>query len=363
MPKRPTEIVPATPVSEIVPATERLSDRAKRYADASRSKSTVKGYAEDWAGFCEWCKPRKHVPLPASPTAVAEHLIDFAEGKDARRSKPSKPRSVSSVNRRRCAIAKYHWLAGLAIKDPSARPDDPTSHPLVQVVWEGIQRVHGAPPRRKRAIAASELADAIDATPDTLVGARDRALLLVGFRGAFRRSELVGIDVEHVVFAALGLVVTLPRSKTDQAGSGREVVVADLPTEDRSDTHRSVSAAVKCWMDSADITDGPLFRPVFGGGRVVVPERLSARSVALRVKACLKAAGVAPDRATLDAYSAHSLRAGFVTEARRAGASPESIMEVTGHKSFDMLRRYIREADRWNDPAGARIELPPRDRE
>ena len=172
----------------------------------------------------------------------------------------------------------------------------------------------------------------IEALPEGLKGVRDRALLLVGFAGAFRRSELVSLDVDDLDFTEEGLVVTLRRSKTDQEGEGRRVGVpfGSNPTT-------CPVRSMKAWLEASAITDGPVFRSVNRHGQLQA-QRLTSQSVALVVKRYAEVCGL--DR---HAFAGHSLRAGFATVAARNGANERSIMNQTGHKSLTIVRRYIRE--------------------
>jgi integrase len=177
-----------------------------------------------------------------------------------------------------------------------------------------------------------ELKLMLERLPTTRVGLRDRALLLLGFAGAFRRSELVSLDVADLEFARAGLIVTLRKSKTDQEGNSRRLGIPFGSSETTCPV-RSVQA----WLEAALITSGPVFRPLDVFDRVQ-PERLSDKAVARIVKRRAKAVGLDPAR-----YAGHSLRAGLATSAAAAGASERVIMSQTGHRSADMVRRYIRE--------------------
>jgi integrase len=175
---------------------------------------------------------------------------------------------------------------------------------------------------------------------DTLIGKRDRALLLLGFAGAFRRSELVALTVADLIEAEGGFRVLIRRSKTDQEGQGQEIAI---PAGGKL---RPVEA-IKTWLAAARIATGPVFRPVAKGGRVL-PQPLTDRSVANIVKAYAAEAGLDPDL-----FSGHSLRAGFLTSAAEAGASLLKMAEVSRHASLDTLRGYVRRADLFRDHAGA----------
>jgi integrase len=178
------------------------------------------------------------------------------------------------------------------------------------------------------------------AAPERIKGLRDRALLLLGFGGAFRRSELVALDVADIEETDEGLRVTIRRSKTDQEGMGVTIAIA------RGGAYCPVRA-VRAWLDAAGITEGPVFRPVRKGGKVR-DQRLSAKSVCDLVKAYADQVGL--DGA---AFGAHSLRSGFLTSAARRGASIFKMRDVSRHKSMDVLQTYVRDADLFRDHAGA----------
>jgi integrase len=186
----------------------------------------------------------------------------------------------------------------------------------------------------------------LDATDSELIGARDRALVLLGFAGAFRRSELVGLDVADCAFGKDGLTITLRRSKTDQQGAGRKI---GIPYGSNPET--CPVRTVQAWIELAAIEDGPVFRSISRHGRVQ-PGRLSGIDVARVVKKLAERAG-------LDAvkYAGHSLRAGHATSAAIAGASERSIMNQTGHRSVQMVRRYIRDGSLFRENSAGKLGL------
>ena len=186
----------------------------------------------------------------------------------------------------------------------------------------------------------------VTALPDGILGTRDRALLLVGFSSACRRSELVGLDHQDVQPTSDGLVLTLRRSKTDQEGAGRSIGVPY-----GSDPNTCPVRSLAAWLDASGITAGPIFRPINRHGHVG-SSRLSDRSVALIVKKYAAAAGLGPQH-----YSGHSLRAGLATSAAAAGASERAIMAQTGHRSAAMVRRYIRDGSLFRENAAAVVGL------
>jgi integrase len=186
----------------------------------------------------------------------------------------------------------------------------------------------------------------VDASDAGMIGARDRALILLGFAGAFRRSELVGLDVEDCAFGKDGLTVTLRRSKTDQEGAGRRI---GIPFGSNPET--CPVRTMQTWIERAGIGAGPLFRSINRHGQVQ-PGRLSGIDVARVVKKLAQRAG-------LDAakYAGHSLRAGHATSAAIAGASERSIMNQTGHRSVQMVRRYIRDGSLFRENSAGKLGL------
>jgi site-specific recombinase XerD len=241
-------------------------------------------------------------------------------------------RKPSTIGRRCAAIGHAHKLAG---------HEPPTNAEGVKATLRGIRRVVGAAPNRKAPAIAEITRDMAKAAPGgRMKGLRDRALLLLGFGGAFRRSELVALDVADLEETDDGLRVTIRRSKTDQEGMGATIAIirggACCPVR-----------AVKAWLDTAGITDGPVFRPVYKGGRVR-NQRLAAQSVCDIVKAYADTVGL--DGAD---FGAHSLRSGLLTSAARRGASIFKMRDVSRHKSMDVLQAYVRDADMFRDHAGA----------
>jgi integrase len=269
--------------------------------------------------------------LPATPETLAEYLAHLAESC-----------RVSTLERRLTAIARAHEACGLA---------SPAAHPGVRATLRGIRRTlaEQAPVRAaksgKAPLSVEQLRAIVAATPDTLAGQRDRALLLLGFAAALRRSELVALDLADLEHVPEGLIITLRRSKTDQEGAGRRIGV---PYGGSSQT--CPVAAARDWITSANLDRGPLFRRVDRHGNV--GGRLSDRSVALIVKAGATRVGIDPAR-----VAGHSLRAGLATAAARAGKSERSIALQTGHSSLRVLRGYIREGTLFRDNAAAGIGL------
>ncbi len=314
-------VVPAEPAAQALAAFEQELADAAGYARAEKSAATRKAYWKDFEIFGVWCQDRGLTVLPASPESVAAYLAF-----EARRG--TKPSTIG----RRCAAIRYvHSIGGHPI---------PTADERVKAVVRGIRRTHGVAPRRM-APATADCVIAMAPRPDgSLTTLRDRALLLLGFAGAFRRSELVALDVADVEEVPEGLRVTIRRAKTDQEGRG--AVIAIVPGEIACPV-----TALRAWLDAAEITDGPIFRPIRRGGHVQ-PARLTDRSVANIVKHHAERAGLDPAQ-----FSGHSLRAGFLTSAAKRGASLFKMMATSRHRSTDTLAGYVRDQELFKDHAGA----------
>ncbi|HTE18398.1 MAG TPA: tyrosine-type recombinase/integrase [Armatimonadota bacterium] len=305
---------------------QQLQEQATEYLGQAKSANTLRAYRADWADFTAWCESAGASSLPAAPETLALYLTARAE-----------THTVSTLQRRLAAISQAHQARDL---------ETPTKHLLVRSVWAGIRRVRGTAQQGKAAAVTEDLRLMVERLPLTLIGIRDRALLLVGFAGAFRRSELVSLNRADVTVGRDGVTVHLRRSKTDQEGAG---TTKGIPYGSNPDT--CPVRSLREWLSRTGIKSGPLFRPVDRHGRLG-EGRLSDRAVALIVKRCAAAAGLkAAD------YSGHSLRAGLATSAAAAGVSERAIMKQTGHKSERMVRKYIREGSLWRDNAAGRVGL------
>lgn len=305
---------------------ETAAGQAKAYARQAKAANTRRAYQSDWRHFESWCQKHGLQALPASPETVAVYVTTLAEGY-----------RVSTLQRRLATISQAHQVARL---------DTPTTSIVVREVMAGIRRVKGTAQRGKSPALIGILRSLIATLPDSTIGRRDRALLLIGFAGAFRRSELVALDLEDVVVTSEGLVVTIRRSKTDQEGEGRKV---GLPYGAHMAT--CPVRALQAWLQVSRIASGPLFRSVNRHGQVR-PERLSGQSVALIVKRTAQAAGFDPMQ-----FSGHSLRAGLATSAAASGVSERAIMAQTGHRSIAVARRYIREGSLFHENAAGEVGL------
>jgi site-specific recombinase XerD len=300
-------------------------DRAALDLDlaAGKAASTRAAYTSDGKAFVAWCRARGLDPLAASPETVALHLSSCAAAGLA----------PASLSRRIAGVRYFLQLAG--ISDEAL----PTRHKLVREALAGIRRRHARPSSRKAAATTEVLRALIDTCDGSMLGLRDRALLAIGFGAALRRSELVALDVEDVAAAAEGLRITVRRSKTDQEGVGYVLPVG------HGARIRPV-AALQDWLAAAAITSGALFRGVHRSG-AVQPGRITPGMVALVVKRRAVLAGLDPR-----SLSGHSLRAGFCTAAAEHGANLFRIMDVTRHKSMDVLRGYVRHREMFKDYAG-----------
>ena len=312
-------ITPFHPSREIsLPLVE--LETAKDFAAAEKAEATRRAYRSDFDSFRRYCEARNVSALPAAPEAVAAYLASEA-------SRGIKP---SSIGRRVAAIRYAHKLAGCDTL--------PTDSEAVRAVVRGIRRSVGAARARKAPIMAETVRAMAEATPNTLRGARDRAILLLGFAGAFRRSELVALNVSDLEETEDGFRVTIRKSKTDQEGQGQTIAIirgsAACPVR-----------AVKGWLAAAGITEGAIFRSVPGE---VAAERLAAAGVANIVKSYARRLGL-----NVADFSAHSLRSGFLTSAARRGASVFKMRDVSRHKSMDVLQGYVRDAELFHDHAGA----------
>ena len=299
---------------------------ARSYAERSLSESTRRGYARDLAAFAAWCSTRGVTPLPAAPQTLAAYLADLAL--------TDRP---ATIGRKLAAIAVAHRDAGL---------ESPTEHGMVKRTLAGIRRVKGTAPHQKAALLVDDLRRMVAPLGASLLDRRDRALILLGFAAALRRSELVGLRVADVRFEEEGLVLTLRRSKTNHEGRLETIAVAY-----GSEPGTCPVRALRAWLAAARLGDGPLFVGLTpqGGLRTAA---LGDRMVAHVVKRRCKAAGIDPDE-----IAGHSLRRGFATAAARAKKPDRMIKRHGRWKSTAMLDRYIEDGTRWENNASVGIGL------
>jgi site-specific recombinase XerD len=305
---------------------EELGAKAASYIDKSKAENTRRAYRADWQDFAAWCAKYRRTALPASPDTVAYYLADR-----------SQDLKTSTLQRRLATIAEAHRAGGHEL---------PTKHAQVKLVWAGIRREKGMTQAHVKPVLTKHIRIMVANLPESLLGVRDRALLLLGFAGAMRRSELVGLNVDDLATDDEGLVVTIRKSKTDQAGEGRQIGIPKGQHEETCPVR-----AVQTWLEYTGIVEGAVFRSMNKHGRVL-EQRLSGKSVAEVVKRSLLAAGKSARR-----FAGHSLRAGLITQAAMAGVSERAIQNQSGHRSLAVLRRYIRDGSLFRENAASKVGL------
>jgi site-specific recombinase XerD len=287
--------------------TDELTSAAA-YARASKADATLRAYRSDLRDFVRWCATHALDPMPASPATVAAYLAALADS----------GLKASTITRRAAALTSAHRSAGFP---------PPTASDPVKAVLKGIRRSIGVAPSPKSPATARTVSRMVAKCPDTVRGKRDRALLLLGFAAALRRSELAALNIEDLERTNEGMIVHIRRSKTDQDGTGQSVAVpfgSKLKPVD----------AVDAWLEASGRKAGSLFG-------------LCDKSVALIVKRYARKAKLDP---TL--FAGHSLRAGFVTEALERGADLLKVMDVTRHREVKTLKVYDRRAKAFRNHAG-----------
>jgi len=311
-----------------------LAARAEAYAALALAPATRRAYRFDWTHFQAWCADTGVAAFPTTPHILGLYLAAHA-GRLA----------VATLERRMATIAALHQRAGMRLDLGDAG---------LAAVWAGIRRAHGAPPAAKVALSTEQLRQAVASLPDTMKGVRDRALLLLGYAAALRRSELVGLDVEPggdalgwIEITGEGLLVVLRRSKENV--SGRDLERVPVPRGRHAET--CPVGAVEAWLARAGHRAGPLFRSVRRGGHPTA-RRLSGEDVARAVKAVAVTLGLDPR-----AVAGHSLRAGFITAVAGEGAPDSEIMAQTRHRDVGVMRRYIRRARLYQDTPARRLDL------
>jgi integrase len=304
-----------------------LSTEALDYAREASAQNSRRAYRAAWADFTAWCEAAGRPPLPAAPETVGTFLAARASTHKA-----------ASLSMRLVAIGQAHRLAGHRLD---------TGHPAIRETMKGIRRTHGTAPTKKDAAIDAVIRDAVNQLEKQpgLRPLRDRALLLIGFAAALRRSELVALDVTDIAFVAEGIILTPRRAKTDQEGWAVEIAIP----HGRSPRTCPVMA-LRAWLEAACIKDRAIFRNISRHGRL--GDHLSDQGVALVVKGAVEAAGYDP--AT---FAGHSLRLGFITTAARAGVPEAHIQNQSRHKSLPVLRGYIRRGSLFTENAAAKVGL------
>lgn len=310
------------------PISKGWREEARKQAAQSISQGTKTAYEKQWRWFTEWCEQEAETALPAEPDLVAGYLTARAD----------QGWRISTIKQALAAISHRHVVDG----HPSPRD----LSPVVSATLGGLKRSLSSRPSQKAPLSADWLREMLDVLPEGLRGQRDRAILLVGFAGGFRRSELTGLKADDVQFHPQGVELLVRKSKTDQTGRGQVKVLAY-----GGNPATCPVRALEDWLELTCIVDGPVFRPI-DRHENVRPNALTAHSIARMVKATAERAGLDSER-----FSGHSLRAGFVTAATMGGAGEAAVMDQTGHRSVEMVRRYTRRLDAWRLPASGKLGL------
>jgi site-specific recombinase XerD len=318
-------------MNDIITDIKALQEETLLNLQSSKANNTVRAYKSDFNDFGTFCAQNGFKSLPSDPKIVSLYLTHLST-KDAK---------MSTLKRRLVSIGVIHKLKGHYLD---------TKHPAIIENIMGIKRRKGSIQKAKKPILINSLKliiDAIDQQYEQEIKKfRDRSIILIGFSGGFRRNEIVSLDSDDLDFVPEGLKINIKRSKTDQFGEG---FTKALPYFDSSQYCPVVS--LKNWLDISKITSGPVFRRFVKGSKLS-ENRLTDQTVALLIKEYLNLVGIDSKH-----YSGHSLRSGFATSAAESGVEERSIMAMTGHKSTEMVRRYIKEANLFKNNALNKIKL------
>ena len=318
-------------MNNIITDRKALEEETLLNLQNSKANNTVRAYKSDFNDFGLFCTKNGFKNLPTEPKIVSLYLTYLS----------TKNVKVSTLKRRLVSIGIIHRLKGHYLD---------TKHPSIIENIAGIKRRKGINQIGKKPILINSLKKLINAIDENnkeeVKRLRDRSIILIGFSGGFRRNEIVSLDHNDLDFVSEGLKIKLKRSKTDQFGEG---FLKGIPYFDNSKYCPVLS--LKNWINVSDINSGPLFRRISKSCKLL-ENRLTDQTVALLVKKYLKLAGVESKN-----YSGHSLRSGFATSAAEAGAEERSIMLMTGHKSTEMVRRYIKEANLFKNNALNKIKI------
>ena len=312
-------------MNKIITDIKVLQEETLINLQSSKSNNTIRAYKSDFNDFSLFCAQNGFKPLPSEPKVVSLYLTHLS----------IKDIKISTLKRRLVSIGVIHKLKGQYLD---------TKHPSIIENIMGIKRRKGSIQKSKKPLLINDLKLLINVIDEQkkseIKKIRDRSILLIGFSGGFRRNEIVSLDYDDLDFVQEGLKINLRRSKTDQFGEG---LVKGLPYFDNSQYCPVIS--MQKWLEISKISSGALFRR-FNKGLKLSNIRLTDQTVALLIKEYLQLAGLNSKN-----YSGHSLRSGFATSAAESGAEERSIMAMTGHKSTDMVRRYIKEANLFkNNP-------------
>ena len=317
-------------MNELTTELKSLHEATLNNLKSSKAKNTLRAYKSDFRDFETFCSKHSFNSLPTEPKIISLYLT-----------KLSKNSKISTIKRRLVSISMVHKLKGhyLDIK-----------HPVVVENLMGIKRIKGSFQKGKKPILISHLKSIINIIDelkiDEIKKLRDKSIILVGFGGGFRRTELISIDHEDLEFVSEGLKIRIQRSKTDQFGEG---MIKGIPYFTNEIYCPVIN--LKKWLEISKIKSGPIFRR-FSKGSSITNNRLTDQSVVLLIKKYLNLAGIENTN-----FSGHSLRSGFATVAAEFGADERSIMAMTGHKTSQMVRRYIREANIFKNNALNKVKI------
>jgi len=317
-------------MNNLVTDLKSLQDETLNNLKSSKAVNTLRAYKSDYKDFVGFCAKHGFKSLPTEPKIISLYLTFL-----------SKTSKVSTLRRRLVSISMIHKLQGHYLD---------TKHPIIIENLMGIRRVKGSMQKGKKPILINHLKSIINVINkqkiDEIKKARDKSIVLLGFGGGFRRTELISIDYEDLEFVPEGLKITIKRSKTDQLGEG---MIKGLPFFTNPEYCPVIN--LKKWLELSKIKSGPIFKR-FAKGSSITNYRLTDQTVVLLIKKYLSMAGI--DNSN---FSGHSLRSGFATVAAESGADERSIMSMTGHKTTQMVRRYIREANIFKNNALNKIKF------
>jgi len=317
-------------MNELLTDVKKLHEETLANLKSSKANNTLRAYKSDFKDFGAFCAKHGFNSMPTEPKVVSLYLTHL-----------SSKSKISTLRRRLVSIGVVHKLKGHYLD---------TKHPIIIENLMGIKRKKGSIQTGKKPILINHLKQIIniidEQKTEKIKKLRNRTLILVGFGGGFRRTELISIDYEDIDFVEEGVKITLRRSKTDQFGEG---LIKGLPYF--TNEKYCPVASLKNWLTLSKIKTGPIFRR-FNKGSALSSHRLTDQSVVLIIKDCLKLAGIENGN-----FSGHSLRSGFATVAAESGADERSIMAMTGHKTTQMVRRYIKDANLFKYNALNKIKL------
>ena len=318
-------------MSNIITDIKALQEETLINLKSSKSQNTIRAYKSDFKDFGLFCVQNGFKTLPSDPKIVSLYLTHLS----------TKEVKISTIKRRLVSIGVIHKTKGHYLD---------TKHPIIIENLMGIKRRKGVVQKGKKPILINDLKAIIDVINQQKIKdikkLRDKSIILIGFSGGFRRNEIVSLDIEDLDFVFEGLKITVKKSKTDQFGEG---FTKGIPHFDNK-LYCPVTS-IRRWLNISKIKKGPLFRR-FSKGSKLSENRLTDQTVALIIKQYLDLAGINSSN-----YSGHSLRSGFATSAAEAGAEERSIMAMTGHKSTEMVRRYIKEANLFKNNALNKLKI------